>query len=317
VDRRGEDRNFGVALMLGLAAAANIGGLGTLIGTPPNALLAGFMAETYQRPIGFGQWMLVGVPLVLVALPIVWFLLVRVLFPIRLAEVPGGRDLLHAELAGLGRITREEVIVGVVTALTAAAWISRPMLERVIPGLSDAGIAVVAGLLLFLAPSARNAGGRTLDWTHAKLLPWGVLLLFGGGLSLAEAIQTSGLASWIGGGLEVARALPIVLVVLLVTTLLVFLTELASNTAIAAAFLPVAGALAVATGADPLFLAAPAALASSCGFMLPVGTPPNAMVYGTGRIALGQMIRSGLWFDLLMIGLVTAAAFLIARVLAL
>ena len=318
VDRSGapgeEAGNFGVALMLGLAAAANIGGLGTLIGTPPNALLTGFMAETYQRSIGFGQWMLVGVPLVLVALPLVWFLLVRVLFPIRLTEVPGGRDLLQAELAALGKPAREELIVGAVAALTAAAWIGRPLLERVIPGLSDAGIAVIAGLLLFMAPSSRKAGGRTLDWSRAKLLPWGVLLLFGGGLSLAEAIQTSGLATWMGGWLEAARGLPVVLVVLLVTALLVFLTELASNTAIAAAFLPVAGALAVAIGADPLLLAAPAALAASCGFMLPVGTPPNAMVYSTGRIAMGQMVRSGLYFDLLMIVLVTAAAFLIVGV---
>jgi sodium-dependent dicarboxylate transporter 2/3/5 len=306
-----EAGHFGTGLMLGLAAAANIGGLGTLIGTPPNALLAGFMSETYQQPIAFGRWMLVGIPLVLVALPIAWLLLVRVLFPVRLREVPGGRALLQRELAGLGRTSREEALVGTVAALAAAAWIARPLLERAVPGISDAGIAVTAGLALFLVPSSTRPGAQTLDWDRLRSLPWGILLLFGGGLSLAEAIQTSGLAGWMGDWLQGLRALPLGLVVLLLSALLVLLTELASNTAIAAAFLPVAGALAGALGADPLLLAVPVALGASCGFMLPVGTPPNAMVYGTGRISMSQMIRYGIWLDLLMIGLVTAATLLL------
>ena len=316
VDRtapEGADRNFGIALMLGLAAAANLGGLATLIGTPPNALLAGFMAESYGRPLGFGQWMLVGVPLVLVALPVVWLLLVRVLFPVRREEIPGGRAFLDAERGGLGPMSREEVVVATITALAAAAWIARPLLEQAMPGLSDAGIAVAAGLLLFLVPSSRESGARTLDWDRANRLPWGVLLLFGGGLSLAEAIQTSGLAGWMGTWLEAVRALPVPVVVVLVTTLLVVLTELASNTAITAAFLPLAGTLGIAIGVDPLLLAAPVALGASCGFMLPVGTPPNAMVYGTGRISITDMIRAGFWFDLLMIVLVSGAGFVVVR----
>ena len=312
VGRPGEaDPRFGIALMLGLAAAANLGGLATLIGTPPNALLAGFMAETYQRPIGFGRWMLVGVPLVLVSLPVVWFLLVRVLFPIRIREIPGGAAFLRAERAGLGRLSREEAVVGAITFLTAVAWVTRPLLEDRLPGISDPGIAVAAALLLFLVPSAREPGARTLDWDRARKLPWGVLLLFGGGLSLAEAIQTSGLAEWMATGLEALRVLPVFLIVVLVTALLVLLTELASNTAVAAAFLPLAGTLAVAIGVDPLLLAAPVALGASCGFMLPVGTPPNAMVYGTGRIAITDMMRAGIWFDLLMILLVSGAGYLL------
>ncbi|HLG06812.1 MAG TPA: SLC13 family permease [Gemmatimonadales bacterium] len=310
-----EAANFGTALMLGTAYAASLGGIGTLIGTPPNALLAGFMEESYGRPIGFGQWMLVGVPLVLVSLPIAWFLLVRLFFPIHFPEVPGGRALLREELAGLGKPTREEAIVGAIGLMAAAAWVARPALERVIPGLSDPGIALAAGLALFMVPSARRRGGRTLDWERMRGLPWGVLLLFGGGLALADAIQGSGLAGWMGVGLEAARALPPIVVVLLVTTLLVFLTELTSNTAITAAFLPVAGALALAIGVDPIFLAAPAAIGGSCAFMLPVATPPNAMVYATGRIAMGQMMRSGFWLNLVMIVLVTAVASVAAAVL--
>ncbi|MGQ0703990.1 MAG: SLC13 family permease [Gemmatimonadales bacterium] len=317
VDRAGaEPRDaeyFGAALLLGLAAAANIGGLGTLIGTPPNALLAGFMEETYRRPIGFAQWMLVGIPLVLLALPIAWFLLVRVLFPVRMAEVPGGRALLERERAGLGKPSREELAAGAIAGLAAAAWVTRPWLERVLPGLSDAGIAIIAGLLVFLITTPRARAEGTAEWDRFQALPWGVLLLFGGGLSLAEAMQTSGLASWLGDWLRTLERLPLGLMVLLVTALLVFLTELASNTAIAAALLPVSGALASGIGADPLLLAVPVALAASCGFMLPVGTPPNAMVYGTGRIRMSQMVRSGLWLDLLMIGLVTATTLLLVE----
>jgi len=155
-----------------------------------------------------------------------------------------------------------------------------------------------------------------LDWERGAQVPWGVLLLFGGGLSLAEAIQDSGLALWLGGALDGLRVLPLPLIVLLVTALLVFLTELASNTAITAAFLPVVGALAVGLGADPLFLAAPAALGASCGFMLPVGTPPNAMVYGTGRVRMGEMVRGGFRLDLFMIVMVSAAAFAVVRLIA-
>ncbi|MFN2567674.1 MAG: SLC13 family permease [Gemmatimonadaceae bacterium] len=297
-------RNFAVALLLGLAYAANIGGLGTLIGTPPNALLAGYMAESYQRPVGFVRWMLVGVPLVLVGVPLAWLLLTRVFFPVGAERIAGGREAIAAQARALGRVSRAEWTVGIVAALTAAAWITQPLLARLVPAVSDAGIAVAASLLLFLIPIGRR-GERSLGWDATARVPWDVLVLFGGGLSLAHGIQQTGLAVAIGKSAAAAGAMPIALVVLVVTALVVFLTELTSNTAVAAALLPVVTSLAVAVGGDPMLLAVPTVLAASCGFMMPVGTPPNAMVYGTGRIRMPDMLRAGLVTNLLFIALIT------------
>jgi sodium-dependent dicarboxylate transporter 2/3/5 len=297
-------RNFAVALLLGLAYAANIGGLGTLIGTPPNALLAGYMAESYGRRVGFVQWMLFGVPLVLVGLPLAWLLLTRVFFPVGAERIAGGREAIAAQSRALGRVSRAEWTVGIVATLTAAAWIAQPLLARVVPGLSDAGIAVAAALVLFLVPIG-GRGERPLGWDATGRVPWDVLVLFGGGLSLANGIQQTGLAVGIGKSAAAAGAMPIVLVILVVTTLIVFLTELTSNTAVAAALLPVVTSLAVAIGGDPMLLAVPTVLAASCGFMMPVGTPPNAMVYGTGRITMPEMLRAGLATNLLFIALIT------------
>ncbi len=325
--------NFGTALMLGIAYAASVGGLATLIGTPPNALLAGFMSETYGVEIGFAQWMMVGLPLTAVALPLVWLLLTRVLFPIRIREIPGGRSAIGAELRKLGPVAPAERRVGVVFVLTALAWITRPLLDSAIPGLNDTSIAMAAALALFLVPAGgrRRAavagdavahgaggpagtsdparGGALLDWDTARGLPWGVLLLFGGGLSLAHAVTTTGLAEWIGSALGVLHAWPTVLVVVAVTTVIVFLTELTSNTATAAAFLPVLAPLAVAVGENPLMLVLPAALGASCAFMMPVATPPNAIVYGSGYITIPQMARAGLVLNILFIVLVTVLAY--------
>ena len=310
--RGAADANFGVTLLLGLAYAASIGGVGTLIGTPPNALLAGFMDEAYGVRIGFVEWMLLGVPLVLVALPLTWLLLTRVLYPVPGEDVGGGADLIRSELRRLGPLSRAELLVGGITALTAIAWVTRPLIDDVIPGISDAGIAVGGALLLFVIPPGGRERSPLLGWEDAQQLPWGVLLLFGGGLSLADAIEETGLATWIGEALGAVAAWPPLLVVLTATTVIVFLTELTSNTATAAAFLPVVAALAVGIGADPLLLAVPVALGASCAFMMPVATPPNAIVYGSGRLTIPQMARAGFWLNLLMIVLVTAAAFLLA-----
>jgi sodium-dependent dicarboxylate transporter 2/3/5 len=299
-----EHRNFAVALLLGLAYAANIGGLGTLIGTPPNALLAGYMAESFNRRVTFVEWMYFGVPLVLVGLPLAWLLLTRVFFPLGAERVAGGRDAIVAQVRALGRVSRAEWTVGVITALTAAAWLTQPLLARVVPGTNDAGIAIAASLLLFLVPVS-NRGERALGWDATSRVPWDVLVLFGGGLSLANGIQQTGLAVTIGKSAAVAGTLPIMLVVLVLTTVVVFLTELTSNTAVAAALLPVVTSLAVAIGGDPMLLAVPTVLAASCGFMMPVGTPPNAMVYGTGRIRMPEMLRAGLVTNLLFIALIT------------
>jgi len=301
---------FAVALMLAIAYSANIGGMGTLVGTPPNAFLAGFLAETHGIEVGFAEWMAIGLPLVLVSLPLVFLILTRLIARLEPGSVPGAHELIESEMKELGRISRPEVRVAAVFVLAAVFWIFRPLFARVVPGLSDAGIAIGCGLLLFLVPSGRARGGL-LDWETAERLPWGVLILFGGGLSLATAIDRTGLNVWLGGAAAGLSDWPPVLFILLVTALVVMLTELTSNTATAAAFLPVLGAAAVQVGWDPRLLAVPAALAASCAFMLPIATPPNAVVYGSGRVSIPEMARAGLWVNLVMTLLITALTVLL------
>lgn len=304
--------NFAVALLLGVAYAATIGGIGTLVGTPPNALFAGFMSETYGRTIDYGDWMLLGVPIVVVTLPLAWLLLTRVLFPVGTTPISGGQEVITAHASSLSPITRAEWTVALVAVVASVAWISRPWLADAIglPGLSDAGIAIAGALLLFIIPTGPE-GERSLDWESAERLPWGVLVLFGGGLALASGIQETGLAAAIGNALSYVGEWPPVVVIAVVTASMVFLSELTSNAATAAAFLPVTTSLAIGIGDDPLVLAVATTLGASGGFMLPVATPPNAMVYGTGRVTMRQMFRAGLALNLLLIVVVTIAVVLL------
>ena len=295
--------NFGTALMLGIAYAASVGSLGTLIGTPPNALLAGYMADAHGVTIGFGQWMLVGLPLSLVMLVIVWFLLTRILFKAEITEIPGGRKLINEELSKLGRMNSGEIRVLVIFVLAAASWITIPLAFEGL--ISDAGIAMVAALLLFLLPAGAARGVRLLDWDSAVKLPWGVLLLFGGGLALSAQFSDSGLADWIGEQVSGLSGIPIWLLVAIMAMAILFLTELTSNTATAATFLPVAGGVAIGVGIDPMMLAIPVALAATCAFMLPVATPPNAIAFGSGYVTIGQMVKGGLYLNLIGIVLIT------------
>lgn len=300
---------FEAALLLGVAYAASIGGLGTPVGTPPNALAIGFLRETHGVRIGFAEWMRVAMPVVIVATPLAWLLLTRVAFRVRGGASPAAAATVAAQRAVQGAATRDEWAVGTVAALAAVAWVTLPLLESRVPGLSEAGVGIAAALVLFVLP-ARD-GGRLLTWEAAQNVPWGVLLLFGGGLSLAAAIQSSGLAARLGDALAGLRGLPLPVVLLLVTTVVVFLTEFTSNTATAAAFLPLVSSLAVAIAVDPVRLAIPAALASSIGFMMPVGTPPNALVYATGRVGMREMVRAGLLLNVLLIVLVASAGMLL------
>jgi sodium-dependent dicarboxylate transporter 2/3/5 len=300
------DFNFAISLMLGVAYAASIGGLATLIGTPPNALLAGFMLETYGIEIGFAQWMVVGVPLTVVALPLSWLVLTSFVYPIRIREIPGGRETIDREYRALGPISTAEKAVAAVFVATAALWVTRPLLEETIPGIHDTVIAIAAALVLFLIPV--GGGEHAMNWETAEKLPWGVLLLFGGGLALADAVKESGLAEWIGGSVG-GLGWSVFAMILAVTTIIVFLTELTSNTATAAAFLPLVASIAVGLGEDPFLLAVPAALAASCAFMMPVATPPNAIVFGSGYVTVPQMARAGLWLNVLFIALITALVY--------
>jgi sodium-dependent dicarboxylate transporter 2/3/5 len=305
-------RNFTFALLLGIAYASSIGGVGTIIGTPPTALLAGFMSETYQREIGFVQWMLVGVPIVIIGVPLTWLFLTRVLYPTGAAEIAGGREIFARQAAELGPMSRAERTVGIVASLTALAWMLRPQLNDFVPGLSDAGIAMTGGLLLFLLPVDWKRGEFVLHWRDAERMPWSVLVLFGGGLSIASAIQETGLSEGIGRAMAAAGDWPLLLVTLLVTVVVIFFTELTSNTATAATFLPIVASVAVGMGYDPLMLAIPAAAAAGLSFMLPAGTPPNALVFGTGRLTIPQMARSGFLLNVVFAVLINVALFVIA-----
>ncbi len=286
--------DFPTALMLGIAYACSIGGLATLIGSPPNALFAGIMSQQFGVEIGFARYMMLGVPIVLLGLPLTWLVLTRWSHRVSREEIPGAAERIDREWRALGPMSRGEVIVAVVFALTALAWIFRPLLERALPGLSDTGIAIGAALILFLAPVNLRKGEFALSWESARGVPWEILVLFGGGLSLANAVARTQLADWIGSNLGVVQGLPVWVAVLVVTLTIIFLTELTSNTATAAAFIPIVASLAVAVGAPPVLLAAPAALAASCAFMLPVATPPNAVVFSGGYVTIPQMARAGL-----------------------
>ncbi len=300
---------FAFVLLLGIAYAANIGGMGTLIGTPPNAFIAAFFEEQFAFEITFTRWLMVGVPLVLLGVPLTFLVLTRIIYPFRKSDLIGSIDVIEREIRSLGPIKKGEVVVATVFAITAVLWIVRPLLAQFIPGLTDAGIAMAGGLVLFLIPVDYKRGIFVQNWETARGLPWGALILIGGGLSLAGAVTRSGLADWIGASLGFVQALPLIVVILIVTGLIVFLTELTSNTATTATFLPVLAALAIGIGQNPILLAVPAALAASCAFMLPVATPPNAIVYGSGRIPIPEMARAGLVLNFLFLTVITAAAY--------
>jgi sodium-dependent dicarboxylate transporter 2/3/5 len=307
---------FGIALMLGMAYAASIGGVATLIGTPPNAILAAATSEILEVEIGFIQWMAVGLPLVLVMLPLTWFLLVRWLYP------PGAisgdaSQIIAGETAALGQASRGEKITATVFVLTALAWVVRsektiegvtiPGIQTWAPDVGDATIAMAAATLLFISPVNWRRGEFTLDWPTARRIPWGVLVLFGGGLSLARAMDESGLAAWIGGVVAALGGVPTVVIVAFVATLVVFLTEVTSNTATATMAMPIMAGAAIGLGIDPIVAMSAAALSASMAFMLPVATPPNAIVFGSGYLTIPQMTRAGFVLNLCAIVLITIA----------
>lgn len=304
--------NFATCLMLSIAYAASIGSLATLIGTPPNLFMAGFLSETYGIQIGFGQWMLFGLPLAVVLMVIAWLLLTKVIYPTTMTDIPGGRELFRSELAKLGPMNRGERVVGIVFVCTALAWIVREPLTSVVPvlsNLSDAGIAIIAALVLFAFPVDARRGVFTLDWTSAAKLPWGVLLLFGGGLSLASAIGDSGLDAFIGRQVGALGGVPSLVLVLVAVIAVIFLTEMTSNTATAATFLPILAGVALGLNVDVLLLVVPATVAASCAFMLPVATPPNAIVFGSGHVTIPQMVKAGWWLNLTAIVLIPLAVY--------
>ena len=304
--------NFGVALMLSIAYAASIGGVGTLIGTPPNALLASFLQSTYEIEIDFFTWMLLGIPVVVVMLPSAWLLLTKLVFPTRHLELGDAGSVIADELAALGQMSRGEKVVAGVFACAALGWILRRQLVSVtgLP-INDTAIALIAALVLFAWPISRERGHFALSWDDARHVPWGVLLLFGGGLALAGGFKGTGLADWIGntvGGFEIG----VWALIFVVSAAIVYLTEITSNTASTATFLPILGAVAVGLGLDPRLLAVPVALGASMAFMMPVATPPNAIVFSYEKMQLGDMVRAGFWLNIVAVAVCFGAMYVLA-----
>lgn len=309
-------RHFSLALLLGIAYGASIGGVATPVGTPPNLFLLSYLSRELNHPISFARWMMVGVPLVAIMLPVAWWLMVHRLFPIPNERLEGGRAVFVQDLHALGSASRAERIVLGVFLSVCTLWLGKPLLVGIevagmqpLSGLSDAGIAITGALVLFCAPAGE--GERVLDWQTASRLPWGILILFGGGLALAAAIGRNGVDDWIGAQSGALAGLSPILIVVGVVAGMVFLTELTSNTASTAALVPVLASLAPGLGVSPLALAVPAALAASFAFMLPVATPPNAVVFGSGRVHLRDMIRAGIWLNLIGIIVISALTFAI------
>ena len=313
LDSRGKD-HFQYALLLGVAYGATIGGMATLVGTAPNALLAAFMDETYGIQIDFARWMMVGLPLSALMLPLAWLVLTRVIFKVDFKTSSEGKATLRRLKEELGPISIPERRVAIVFVLMAVAWVSRPALVTIpgLAGLDDSGIAIAGAMLLFIIPSGVQSDPVLLRWTYAERLPWGVLLLFGGGLTLASAVSRTGLAEWLGASLQLVGALPLAVVVIIAAALIIFLTELTSNTATTATFLPVVGAIAIESGFDPIVLTVPITFAASCAFMLPVATPPNAIVFGSGMLTIPKMARAGLLLNIIGIFLVSLVALYLA-----
>jgi sodium-dependent dicarboxylate transporter 2/3/5 len=293
---------FGIALMLGIAYSASIGGIATLIGTPPNAILAGVLEKQYGYAIGFAQWMLFAAPLSLVMLFVTWWFLTRVAFRQTMSEgLRGGRAVIHEQIAALGPMSRQEKRILIVFALVVATWLFRGLLTQ-IPALSqitDSSVAILGALLLFVIPADLSKGQFLLDWKTAVRIPWDIIILFGGGFALASGFASSGLTEWLGQQLTLLQGANLVLLVFAVVLLVIFMTEVTSNTATASLLLPVMSGFALAANVAPLALMAGAALSASFAFMLPVATPPNAIVFASRQVTIPQMARVGIWLNLI------------------
>ena len=294
------NKNFEIALLLGIAYASSIGGMSSLIGTAPNIVFAGFMQENFNTDISFLDWMKIALPIGLIMLVASFIFLTKVIYPSSFQINSIAKNKIQQNLKKLGAVSSDEKKVFIIFFITACLWIGRPYLKfhELLSGLTDAGIAILAAILLFILPS-NDTKNNLLQWDETKKLPWGLLLLFGGGLSLASAISTSGLGEWLGSSFSLIIELKPWLIILLITTFIVFLTELTSNTATTSTFLPIATSIAVAISIAPISIAIPLVMASSLAFMLPVATPPNAIVYGSGKITTSNMIKAGFILNLI------------------
>ncbi|CAI8328015.1 MAG: Sodium-dependent dicarboxylate transporter SdcS [Flavobacteriales bacterium] len=304
-----ENLNFGKVLMLAIAYSASLGGVATLIGTPPNLILAGVVEETFGYEITFAQWFQFGFPISTVLLFLCWKYLTNFAFKFKQKTFPGGRAEISRQLNALGKISYEEKLVAGVFTLTAFAWISRSfLLQPVLPEIDDTIIAMIGAIIIFLLP-AKNKKRSLLKWDEAVKLPWGILLLFGGGMALAAGFKDSGLALWIGTQMTLLDGVSLFLLVFILIASVNFLTEITSNLATTAMLLPILYPMAMTIDVHPFILMVSATVAASCAFMLPVATPPNAVVFGSGYLRIPDMVRVGIWMNILSIILLTLFVF--------
>lgn len=305
-----ENKLFGKALMLSIAYSASIGGIATLIGTPPNLVFAGYIQEIYNIDISFFQWLKFGLPISIILLIISWFYITHIAFNFKQKEFPGGKQEIQRLITELGPMKREEKIVMTVFIITAICWITRSfILEKFLPGIDDTIIAMIAGITLFTLSSGEE-GKRIIHWKEAVKMPWGIILLFGGGMALASGFEVTGLAQWFGMQMTLLEALPLLLLVLIVIFSVNFITELTSNLATTAMLLPILAPIALKLDLNPYMLLVATTVAASCAFMLPVATPPNAVVFGSGYLRIPDMVKTGIWMNLISILILTAMVYL-------
>ena len=309
------ERYFALCLMLGIAYSANIGGMATIIGTPPNVVLVGIVQEMLGRQLSFSKWMLMGVPLMVVLL-IATFFLMKIIYPYKaVGHLDHAKELIYERLRALGTPSTPEKLVLIIFSLTAFFWIFSAQINTFLPRpiLNDTLIAMAGGLLMFSVPIDIKNYDFILHWKQTEKLPWGILLLFGGGLCLAGALEEVNIVGMIGEAVAAYQGIPYWLIILLLVTVVIFLTELMSNTALATIMIPVVLSIGQGLAIDPLLLAIPVALASSCAFMMPISTPPNAIVFASGHIKMRQMMRVGLILNIISVFIILFAAMTFVR----
>jgi len=309
---KSEESSLTVPLLLAIAYSASIGGVATLIGTPTNVMLASILSENYNYDISFFDWFKVGFPVTIILLPVVWFFLTNIIF-----KVPNNKsDALQITLAKLkediGKSSNAEKIVAMVFILTASLWMLRRFINSSFDlNINDTSIGLFGALLLFIIPIKKNQ--RACSWDTANKIPWGVLLLVGGGIALSKAFNITGLANWIGSFSLFFDGYNIFILIIIFVALIIFLTELNSNTATIATFAPILIAFAIGINVNPLFFAIPCTIAASCAFMLPVATPPNAVIFGSGKISIKNMVKAGIILNIISIFLVTIISYFLLK----
>lgn len=309
------DQNFALSIMLGIAFSANIGGMATIVGTPPNMVMVGVMKDQYNIDIGFFNWMKMGVPFAIVLLMVAYFFIVKVFYPNNLGQLKASGDIIDGELKKLGKVSRAEKVVLIIFLTTAFLWMIRSKLEVYFPQITDTGISMLGALALFVFPLDFKTGKFTLDWKDTSKLPWGILILFGGGLALAGGLKTAGLIDLIGDTIAEQEDLSVFIITTLLIFVMLFMTELMSNVALVNIFVPVVAGIAIGLEVPVLQIVIPVTLAASCAFMLPMATPPNAIVFASGHIKVFEMAKVGIVLNIISIMLLVGITYLFIPVL--